>query len=787
MKRRVYSFLIFLFTLAFCFRLNGQPAEGDYRSHQSGLWNVADSWEKYSGGVWVYPATEYPPLGTPYIRTRVTIQNGHTITATANVSGYTSSAVLEVVEGGTLEMGSYAVMGRSSSYYFQTVIINGTLNTAGHVTSVSFTLGNNGKFVSSYSDARGWWYSGLSPTSVSLLGEVVLTGTSQPIPAYSYNILVVSGGDKIPAGNFTINGSLTIAPGCNLVLAGAILTSKGTGIIINGQLNANTSFIKFDGGTQTISGTGSIGGLLRGLTIGELLTTDVSIANPNIITANEVIISPDCALSLNPDSKLTVMGFIDTSDGLLLQASTSAPYTCATLIIDPLAEVFGNINSEIFLTGGGSSFLGNYKWHYISSPFTSLDTAVFTTITKNLVQFIESRPSTSLMQGWVTYRGYSYSDGVYTGIKFGNLNPGQGYDFYDNVNNTLVFTGTPNISDVTVPIGFSGIPENVHGFNLLGNPFTSGLNWDLIADDPSYPLNTSKAINFTRDNQQCSYVNGVGIPSDATGIIPPMQGFFIRTTSTGNSINLAASARTHNNIHQRYKGLPEIPLIRLALSETTDPNDETVVRFDEDAKTYLDNDFDAVKMFLASDKTTIHTTSEGTNFSINGLPTPADGSVTEVPIVVNLTSDGVHKISASQIQFLDNFNVFLKDNTTGISTDLKTIPEVSFSAPSGNSTRFVLRIANVLTGIEDPFFSPEAFSIYNGYGYITILPLVDAWNGLIGSVKVFDITGKTIVNMPQTEFNKNTPILIKSPDSSGLFIVELKSGILRYTRKVVVN
>ena len=190
------------------------------------------------------------------------------------------------------------------------------------------------------------------------------------------------------------------------------------------------------------------------------------------------------------------------------------------------------------------------------------------------------------------------------GETFSSLTPGKGYDFYDETDNTFTFGGNFNTTDVTMNLGYSGTPS-IHGFNLLGNPFSSGLDWDYIITH-SYPANTSKSLYFTRDNVQCTYASGVGIPSDVNGIIPPMQGFFNKTYSTGNSIIFPAAARTHDNIHNRYKGASIIPLVRLSITDNS-MTDETVVRFDNEAKADLDYDFDAVKMSVASSKTYLYT------------------------------------------------------------------------------------------------------------------------------------------------------------------------------------
>ena len=406
----------------------------------------------------------------------------------------------------------------------------------------------------------------------------------------------------------------------------------------------------------------------------------------------------------------------------------------------------------------------------------------------DLAQFVESRPATSLLQAWVAYDGYIYSNGqIYLPDGFSSLIPGKGYNFWDDVNNTITFGGLFNTANATMPLGFSGLPT-LSGFNLLGNPFSSGLNWDDVINGTyfPYPVNTSKGLYFTRNNLQCSYIAGVGNPSDVTGIIPPMQGFFVKTNSTGNSITLPSAARTHNNIHSRYKGETIIPLVRLAIYEAEISNDETVVRFDTDAKSTLDNDFDALKMFLSSSITSIHTALGGTNYSINGQPFPE--SLLEIPVIVNVISAGTHKISATQLQGLDGYNVSLTDKTTGFTADLKTTPVVTFSASPGTlSDRFILKFSNLSTGNEDLYTNNNSFNIYRNFNFINIQTLADEWDGKTGSVKVLDMSGKTVSDLRRTEFSKTSVTQIGAPDANGLYFIEIKSGVNRFVGKVVIQ
>jgi len=264
-----------------------------------------------------------------------------------------------------------------------------------------------------------------------------------------------------------------------------------------------------------------------------------------------------------------------------------------------------------------------------------------------------------------------------------------------------------------------------------------------------------------------------------------MQGFFIKTYSAGNTITIPAGARVQTNIHARYKGVDIIPLVRLSLAEDT-LHDETVVRFDAAAKSGFDYDFDAPKMFLSPDVLSIYSVSDGSNLAINGLPFP--DSLVEIPIVVNLLAAGNNTITATQLQGLDKYNVTLTDSTTGFVANLKTTPVLTFTGTTGTTAnRFVLKVASITTGIENPVVSKNIFNIYPANSMINIQTLSDKWEGKTGSVKVMDLTGRTVEDLNNSEFIKNSLIRIASPGLKGIYFVEIKSGALRYVGKVVIR
>lgn len=470
----------------------------------------------------------------------------------------------------------------------------------------------------------------------------------------------------------------------------------------------------------------------------------------------------------------------------------------ASLMVDTYTDN-GTENIELFITGGDAG-TDEWRWHYISIPVSSISTDIFSGTTDNLLEYRESLVDDDgpIEDGWNWFDEWEGDPG------FSDLTLGNGYNFYHSSDHTFTFSGSINTTNKNISLdyasGASTPDPDIHGFNLLGNPFSSGLDWDVIIDDVSYPANTSKGLYFTSDNAQCTYINDVGVPSHVTGIIPPMQGFFTKTYSTGNTINLLASARTHNSIHARYKGKSTIPLVRLSILQivsstsmftpftTKDSlSDETVVRFAEQAKPELDNDFDAVKMFLSDDKLSIYSYDGETKYAINGLPFP-ENSV-DIPLVINSPQADTLKIIATQIQGLEDYDLILKDMEQDFNINELKYNEYIFFADSGTVTdRFVLTITKQTTGLPD-IFDPEpekAFNIYSSHGILYINPAKNEWNGRRTNLRIFDITGKLMKHQQNIEWQKDVTKEIPLSVAQGIYLVEICSATERFVGRVSV-
>ncbi|MGA7161756.1 MAG: T9SS type A sorting domain-containing protein [Bacteroidota bacterium] len=72
--------------------------DGDYRSHQSGLWSDVNTWERNNGTSWIYPA----PSAPTWTDSTIAIQTGHTV----EVSDSEYADQITINAGGTLKIDS---------------------------------------------------------------------------------------------------------------------------------------------------------------------------------------------------------------------------------------------------------------------------------------------------------------------------------------------------------------------------------------------------------------------------------------------------------------------------------------------------------------------------------------------------------------------------------------------------------------------------------------------------------------------------------------------------------
>lgn len=605
----------------------------------------------------------------------------------------------------------------------------------------------------------------------------IMSGSKANLGTFTHTTgALVLGGSGQQGGSYGGTGS-----GADYVLPEYFADAPG--LVVNGSTPGTWLGIT----TDWNAGANWIGGVPTDQTNAKIYAHAANqplISGTTTALSNSVTINSGASLTIDNTGKATFSSLVNNGN-LYLNSNAAG---IASLITGTYSGS-GNTNIQLYLTGGEAG-TGAYRWHYISSPVTpTLSAGIFEAQTSDLAQFIEGNYTGLTEEGWIASDGYIYSTGTY-GTGFDNLLPGKGYNYWNDADYTFTFGGSLNTAALNnIPLSYSGESpgSETYGFNLLGNPFFCGISWDVISESVDFPANTSKSVFFTKDNVQYTYSNGVGIPEGTTGHIPPMQGFFVKTSSSGNNLTIPLNAREHNTT-QRYKGsYSGIPLIRLSISENGS-SDETVIRFDNLAKSGIDYDFDAVRLTGINGIPSIASKSGNTAMIINGLPFP--DPVTEVPLILNLspTKDGFHSIRATQIEGLGNYYIYLIDNKNKVTVSLNNNPEYRFYSTGGISDdRFILRITDTGAEGETKTTENKPFNIYSALKFINIQTLNDDWDGISGTIKISLLTGSVISSVSGQEFNKTSIIKVPEPARPGIYIVELQSGSKKYTTRIVIR
>jgi len=494
---------------------------------------------------------------------------------------------------------------------------------------------------------------------------------------------------------------------------------------------------------------------------------------------------------LNPGAQLTMGTLTNTSGTLRLLSKADS---IASLLISGYVNS-GTTEIQLYLEGNNSGTL----WHYVSPPVNSLSATTLGTSNSSVAKYEENLISNNMNNGWVTYNGYHYDYSltppawVQAELNWPTMDAGSGYNYFSTANKTYTLNGTVNVSDVPVNLVFNSgdfaANQNEQGFNLIGNPFTCGLDWTGVVSANSTLFldnNVETTIYFRLNGVAIYYNNGFTVPntynSDGS-LIPPMQGFFIKTNANV-TLNLPASAKTHT-ANKRYKGNSTAPHIRLQY-ENSVKSDQTVIYFDEKATLGFDKMLDGRKAFLTNSDPNIYSVIDGINYSINGIPFPKDS--TTIPLVVNATSDGSYAIKATELVGLDSYKVFLNDKSQNLTINLANDSSYIFNATTGTLTdRFTLTITNVLTAIPENKVSVEPFNIYSSNGSVNIQTLSDTWNGKSGGIKVLDMTGRIVTTEDNITFSKDELHQLPVSAATGIYMVEIKSGVMRYVGKVMIR
>jgi hypothetical protein len=369
-------------------------------------------------------------------------------------------------------------------------------------------------------------------------------------------------------------------------------------------------------------------------------------------------------------------------------------------------------------------------------------------------------------------REYNEATGNWVNLAIpATLENGKGYSFFmDIANTTATFTGTLNNSNVLPMMSNSGTSGNTNydGWNLLGNPFASAIQWGL----GSWALNNvNNEVHVWSNGVYLSYAGGTGSLTD--GIIPAQQGFFVKANAPVPSLTIPTASRLHSS--QGFYKNNIADLLRLDVSDNSTYTDATFVRFNYDATEEFDQAFDAHKLDNDEAAPMLYTMHGETRFSINTLKSISE--TPEVPVYFKAGADGEYTINASGMESFENRIIYLTDLLTGLRQDLRENPVYAFNASTGDdANRFKLSFATVGIG-EQPGLN---IGVYAANGEIR-LQLPEAMRG---TVNVASLSGQILLSR---NFSASGEFGIRTQLPAGIYLVTVVTDQGIATRKVFIN
>ena len=358
------------------------------------------------------------------------------------------------------------------------------------------------------------------------------------------------------------------------------------------------------------------------------------------------------------------------------------------------------------------------------------------------------------------------------------LTVGKGYVVWSDPattgNATINLSGTLNDGNQSPSITYSGAS---YGYNLIGNPYPSYIDWDAGGWTKTNMDNTFWIWNQTAGNYG-DYNGSVGT-NDVTNIIPPTQGFFIHATSALPVISLTNNVRIHDNSQQFLKnsGKGLANLIRFNVKGNR-YWDETVINFRPDASN-TSNPYDAEKWYsFVQTAPSLYTVKNGEYLSINSLKQITENLTVPIGFIPGNGSD--YTLKAEFVESFDPSTILiLEDKKVHKKIDLRQQNIYQFTSASGDDhDRFALHFG-LATSVQEQETIPV--SIYSS-GNVLYLNSPDYLNN--AQLSVFNTLGQEVLSRTISGSNQ---IEINLPFKTAYYLVRLVMDKKVITQKVFVN
>lgn len=351
------------------------------------------------------------------------------------------------------------------------------------------------------------------------------------------------------------------------------------------------------------------------------------------------------------------------------------------------------------------------------------------------------------------------------------------------------FVGVPNNGDYTFPIVVNTVPNPIQDRNLIGNPYPSAIDADLLLANNLTTLQGSfyfwthntPLTNYVYTANDYAVYNQSGGTSAATnsGInnttpdkyIAAGQGFFVQGLNSG-TLTFSNAIRVPGNNGGFFRQSQTIATrerhrVWLNLINTQGAFKQILVGYIQDATNQMDNHFDS-EIAEAGNSVSLYTMVADKKLAIQGRALPfVETDI--VPLGFRTVDAGTYAIQLADFDglFDSELPIYIEDKLLNITHNLRE-SNYEFVVSGGIvEDRFVLKFQNETLSLPNSASLNDIIVFKNNNN----IEIVGSTNLTLADVKVFDMRGRLITELHK--INSNTAKVTNLSIANQVLLVQI--------------
>jgi len=627
---------------------------------------------------------------------RKVVLTGYTITPSALPAGLTfdstSGKISGTPTGGFLPT-TYTISGFNISGASTTTITLSCLNNWSGNTSADWSTTSN-------------WSAGHVPVSGETIqiGVAAYSGSAYQ-PTISSNVSVTSiqfGANNSPILTINSGKTLTVSSGitgnasCSATIAGpGNLTLGGSSVInANGFITASSNLVitlsasstLTNNGTFTLASDANGSASIAAIPLTSSVIGNISVQRYISGIRGYRLMSSSVSNGTANGNNIYSINYLANSSYL---SGTSFPTTATTKAGNPSLYLYRENMAPAYTTFLNSNFRGIADISAAPDYTINIDGGPFNIpVANGYLSYFRGGIGTA-----TPYTAGSVAAATaVTGV--GTLNQGTitFKDWFTPASGNLSYTSSSPIGTI--------------GFNLIGNPYPSSIDWDQFSQTSStsgiYGPNVAIYIEVLNPNTGSYgvYYAGSGAAgplntNGATNVIPSGSGFFVVALNTSAALTFNESAKTsaqvtgasllmsttaQNKVNNQY--------LKLQMTKDSTHNENIVICFNDNAKTTFDFGTDALYIKGFAPVSLSSSSSDHIALAINQQPLPKQ-TASRIGLNVAATASGTYTMSLKSFAGLPKlYDIWLMDNYRKDSLDMRVNPSYLFDINTKDTASF---------------------------------------------------------------------------------------------------